>query len=204
MTFQIRKADLACREEDFADMVRAHVERLNEYAHHLLGVEADKNNPDLAPDERRVAFPAPEAHPLVMNACRQHANGDIIADYEILGPTLAERKATLSADVRQRESMLLGNVMPSAKVRHWQFREQDIRAADHMRVSNHVTRIEPDQIDAFLRAARPSDDTAFLEEMKARHEQVAAIQRWAARCEHDIDDLTDETVDGFKVLAFNG
>jgi len=208
MTFQIRRADLPCSAEEFAARVIAHVERLNEYYRHLAGVEADKVNPNLEADERRVAFPGPSEHPLIESAIRPNVYCELpdqaaiaIADYEITGPTLAEKKAALTAQVHKQEAEAIEAVFPAAKRRHWQFREQDIRAADHMRASNHPTRIEPDQMDAFLRSARMTGENMFLDDMNARRAKVDAIQRRAAKLEHGIADLTDDTVDGFKIDA---
>ena len=206
MTFQIRRADLPCSAEDFAARVIAHVERLNEYYRHLAGVEADKVNPNLKADERRVAFPGPSEHPLIESAIRPNVYCELpdqaaiaIADYEITGPTLAEKKAALTAQVHKQEAEAIEAVFPLAKRRHWQFREQDIRAADHARIANHPTRV--DDPAKFLAECRPAEDTQFLADQTARTEKMNAIQRHSARLEHDIADLTDETVDGFKIDA---
>ena len=204
MTVEIKISDLPCPVETFAEHVADYAARLNEYARHLAGVEEDKNNPDLKPEDRRVAFPAPTHHPLVMSACRQHENGEIVGDYQIVGPTLEERKATLIADLRQQAAAMIAKVMPPAKVRHWQYRAQDIHAADQMRVNNHPVKIESDQVQAWLRSVRPAEDTACLDDLNARHETTQRIERWVAKQEHDIDDLTEETIDDWVMAPFNG
>jgi len=196
MTFQIRKADLPCSVERFAELVKAHAEAIAEYERHLLAVAQDADDPNLKPEEKRVAFPPPSAlHPLIEQAIR---------GYEVVGPTLSEKKATLTEAVRACEREAIEANIPAAKRRHWQFRYQDILAADHARLSNHPERIEPEDINAFLASCRPAEDTAFLADYREREVREAAIHRRAAKLEHDIDDLTEETVDTFAVTPFHG
>jgi len=203
MTVKIDRESIRGMAQDFATAVDAHVAALNEYAAHIKGVAEDAVNPDLTPDERRVAFPPPSAHDLIECAVRQ--DGDrFIADYELVGPSLEVRKQRLCAQVDAAEAAEIAKVMPPRKARHWQMREQDIRTADHMRLSNHPVALKPEEINDFLAKARPAEDTTFLIEQGRRHATVTAIQRWAAKAHYDIDDLTDETVEAWKLEPFNG
>lgn len=183
--------------DDFRKAVVAHAEAMREYAEHLRGVEEDAANADLKPEDRRVAFPPPSAHPLVEVAVK--AGG-----YDLVGPPLEVRKQRLSAEVDAAEQAEIAKVMPQRKARYWQMHEQDIRAADNMIVSNHPVPVPHDQITSFLRAKRPADDTAFLDDQQKRRERVASVQRWAAKAHHDIDNLTEETIDGWKLEPFVG
>lgn len=184
MTFKIKLSELPMPLPEFEARVKAFFESLVEYFRHLEGVQADAANPDLTPEERRVAFPAPSEDPLVEAAVRReaHDDGSLSAhvDYEVQGPTLEEKKVALTAEVRAKETAAVHSVMPPAKVRHWHFREQDILKA-------HAPNIPT------------GSDGIFIEEMKVRREKAAAVSRWAAKHEHDIHDLTEENVDQYKV-----
>lgn len=197
MTLKIEIESLPCSPEEFRRAVVAFAEAMREYTEHLRGVEEDAANPNLKLDDRRVAFPPPSAHPFVEAAVK--AGG-----YELVGPSLEVRKQRLCAQVDAAEREDIAEVMPPRKARYWQMREQDIRTADHMMLSNHPVPIPADEINAFLHAKRSADDTAFLDDQQKRRNAIAAVQRWAAKAHHDIDDLTDETVEAWKLEPFHG
>ncbi|MHB8272829.1 hypothetical protein [Bradyrhizobium sp.] len=193
MTIKIKLSSLAVSPEEFARHVEIHAAKLLEYKTHLQGVAADAADPDLKPEERRVAFPPPSEERLVEHAA--------VEGYEFEGPTLDEKKAALFAEVRRLETEGLQAVIPPAKARHWQFREQDIRAADHNRL---LAASDDDKKDPakFIRGTRPVDDDRFMREHAARQDRSAAIQRHAAKHEHDIADLTEDTVDGYVIGGY--
>jgi hypothetical protein len=161
-----------------------------EYAVHLEGVAADAANPELKPEERRVAFPGPAADPLIERAA--------VEGYEIEGPTLAEKKAALLDQVHAAERAALERLIPPNKLRHWQFREQEIRAADHGRYPSDGTLTFADKL-AEVDRTRPAEDTAFLADFQSRKDTQQQVMKAAAKLEHDIDDLTEDTVDAFKI-----
>lgn len=202
-----KKADLPCSEEEFAARCGAHADRLNEYYQHLVGVEQDKTNDSLKPDERRVAFPPPEAaDPRVRMAVVTSGKLGVDAvarpSYEIVRPTLDEKKAALHARVEVGRAAAVEGVIPAAKRQHWAFRQMDIHAADHKRVQDAPLHI--DDVPRFVRETRSADDTAFLAEHAERLSKEGAIQRHAAKLSHDIHDLTEENVDAFEIGAFHG
>lgn len=53
-----------------------------------------------------------------------------------------------------------------------------------------------------IRKRRPEEQTAFLKEQEEHDVRLAAIERHAAELQHDIEDLTVETVDGWKPTPF--
>lgn len=177
MTLKIKLSSLTMAPEAFATQVASHAAAMREYAAHLEGVRADADDEALAPHERRMAFPAPSADPLVERA--------VAEGYEFEGPTLAEKKAALFAEVRRMETEALAAVVPPAKARHWQFMCFDARA----------------RLDKGL--ATDEDDAALTAEVE-RAQRQTLINRRAAKIEHDIDDLTDETVDAFVLEPFVG
>lgn len=196
MTIKIKRSELRnwsgafATDEDFAEHVRNYAAAVAEYNVHLKGVEADAKNEDLKPEERRVAFPPPDHHPLVKAAAEE--------GYEIVGPSLDEKKAALFAEVRRMESEALQSIIPPAKARHWAFHEADIRAKRHAA----MVRTAEGQGQTFTIIVGDGDDL-FMQDMEARRARQVVASRYAAKLEHDIDDLTDETVDSFAIAPFD-
>lgn len=64
----------------------------------------------------------------------------------------------------------------------------------------------PADIDIHAEVAKTRDpeDTKHLEEQKARREKIQAIARAAAQAQHDVEDLTAETIGDWKVPDFKG
>lgn len=176
MTIKIKKSSLMCSPEEFAGHVEGFGRVMREYNAHLEGVRADAENEVLAPEDRRVAFPPPYVDPLIMQAASE--------GYEIIGPSLDEKKAALFAEVKRMESEALQAIIPPAKARHWDFRVREILAA-------HAPRIPT------------GDDGAFVDDIRDRRAKQIEVQRHCAKLEHDIDDLTDETIDSFVIAPFN-
>lgn len=64
----------------------------------------------------------------------------------------------------------------------------------------------PDDIDVHVETAKTRDpeDAMHLEEQNTRREKMEAIARAAAQVQHDIEDLTAETIGDWKVPDFKG
>ncbi len=178
MTLKIERESLPCSAEQFAALVETHAKAMAEYAAHLRGVEADAANEDLKPEDRRVAFPPPSAHPLVEAAVQA-------GDFVLVGPSLEVRKQRLCAEVDAAEQAEIAAIMPQRKVRHWQHLVQDAR----IRLAKGIA---------------TDEDDALMTVQAEREKKIAAVQRWAAKAHHDIDDLTDETVDAWEMEPFVG
>lgn len=186
MTLKIKLWRLTVSPEEFTRRVATHVERMAEYNLHLEGVRIDAANLDMKPEDRRIAFPAPSADALIEQAAAE--------GYEFEGPSLAEKKAALFAAVTRMEEVALQSVIPPAKARHLQYREHDIRAKQAANFAATAT----------YTVTIGDEDSVFLQEMDAKRAKQAAIQRAAAKLEHDIDDLTEATVDAFVLEPFGG
>jgi hypothetical protein len=181
MTVKIKLSTLTITPEAFAEGVAKHAQAMREYSLHLEGVKIDAANPDLKPEDRRVAFPPPSADPLIEQAAAE--------GYEFAGPTLDEKKQALLDEVRRIERETVERAFPVAKRRHWQYREQDIL----QRRSREISKITLPQ---------DADDDNFLADQTERKVKVDVVQRWAAKHEHDISDLTDDTVDHYAIAEF--
>ena len=190
MTIKIKMSTLTIPAEEFARRVESFIGAMKEYAAHLEGVEADELDESLSFDERRIAFPPPSEEPIIEQAARE--------GYELAGPTLEEKKAALFAEVRRLEAEAMQAIMPSAKLRHWQFREHDIRTADHARLAaaSDEDRKDPGK---FIAQTRSAADDHFLNKHTARKAHCDAIARHAAKHEHDIADLSEENVDHYVI-----
>lgn len=184
MTFKIDRETLPCSAEDFAAIVDAHAAALNEYAEHLKGVAADEVDLSLKLEERRVAFPPPEAHELIVRAIRQDGN-TFIADYELIGPSLEVRKQRLSNAVNVLEQAEHDKILPPRKARYLQL----LVGEANERLNKGIATDEDDRL---------------LTEAAARRKKIDAVERWAAKAHHDIEDLTEETIDAWKLESFSG
>lgn len=179
--------------EAFARAVDQHAAAMLEYMEHLKGVEADAMNEDIRPEDRRVAFPPPDPGRIIELAAAE--------GYEIVGPSLDEKKAVLFAEVKRVESEALQAIIPPAKARHWAFQEADIHAADQERYKAQLAMpvSNPMPFDQFSLINRPLADTTFLKEQADRKALVESAMRSAARLEYSIDNLTEETIDGWTM-----
>jgi hypothetical protein len=202
MTMHIKLSSLPWSLEEFQQRAAAYAAAMTEYAQHLKGVAADAENETLAPEDRRVAFPPPTEDWQITAAVRQGDDGIYVVDCKVHGATLDERKSALAARVKELETAAIAEALPSAKARHFHFRKADIDAADVARIAANPNHI--DDVPAFLASTRSDEDARFLDDYAARLAKMNAIQRWAAKLEHDIDDLTEATIDTFEVVPFNG
>lgn len=183
MTLKIDRETLSISPEEFGEKVDAYAARMAEYGEHLKGVEADAANPDLAEDERRVAFPPPDADGLVKRA--------VAEGYEIVGPSFEVRKQRLLQRVSDAEQAELAKVVAPGKRRYFDLQEQAIRVKQAEEWGRQDGGIDP-------------DDEQFLADQDQRREAWAAVVLWAAKQHHDIEDLTEETVDAWEATPFNG
>lgn len=194
MTLKIKLSELTIAPEVFTARVTAFVVAMKEYAAHLEGVKIDAANETLKPAERRVVFPGPSEEPLIERAAHE--------GYEFTGPTLDEKKAALFAKVRELETEALNSIVPPHKARHWSFVEADARQAHSKRVadfhkSHAAVHFEQNEIPAMT-----PEEADIVREADARRARQQSVQRRAAKHEHDIGELTEETIAGYKLESF--
>lgn len=211
MTLKIAKSQMF---EGFEVAVAAHAFEMKNWRSHMVRVAADEAA-NVAPIDRHVAHPRPGSHPLV-EAC---VNENDVADYEIVDdwPTpaqfLAAKKYELLAQVSSAEQVAIASVLPHGKRRLFQMRENDIRFNDAKLASTLTAGLlaaaatavglkKPVDIEAELEKRRLPADTSFLGEQLQRRLRVEAIERAAAQMHHDIEDLTLDTIEAWKITPF--
>lgn len=201
MTYKISLEALGQLGPDgFAAMVASHIAALQEYDAHMVLVRRDAELADLPDEERHTEFPPPHAPVEIESSIKRTPKPDgtttFEPDYEIVPPSIEQRKEKLFAQVSAAEQDATRAVVPAGKIRAFQFREQDIRKADQARYVAAAPMIPTEQ--------RPEADTRFLEEQAAREDRRNEIQRWAASLHSDIEDLTADTIDAWEMTPFHG
>jgi hypothetical protein len=136
--------------------------------------------------------PAPTAHPAVEAAVRRipgtvDVPDDFVADYQIVDdtpapPTLAERKAALAAGVSMQASAAANEIMPPLKSR--------------------LVTLQVIDANAVPEDERTEAQKTTMAEHNLRSKRMQAVNRHHAELESQIDDLTDETIDGWKAEPF--
>jgi hypothetical protein len=213
MTYRIAKSQIF---PGFEVAIAAHAKEMRDWRAHMIRVREDENN-GVTGIDRHVAHPRPGAHPLVEAA----VNENDVADYEIVddGPTpeqiLTSKKNNLMNDVSVAEASAIAAISPPlGKQRLLSMRENDIRVADG-KIMDEIQRpgllaaaavavgiSKPVDTMAEVLRRRPAEDTKFLEEQADRRERTSKINRAAAQMHSDIEDLTLETIDAWKMPPF--
>lgn len=200
MTFSVPKSKTF---PGFDVAVAAHAHEMRNWRAHMARVEEDKKKIDLDPMLRHVAHPRPGASALV-EACVNEAGE---ADYAVVddGPTpeqtLPSRKAELLSLVSDAEQRATDAVMPPlGKRRLLDMREHDILTDPEPKPS--LIKSAALAIGLTKPKERSPADELFLAERQAQRARVNAIQRAAAQAHHDIEDLTQSTIDAWTVPKF--
>lgn len=210
MTHRVPKSRVG---PDFAAAVAAHALEMRNWRAHMKRVGEDEKNGVTDPLLRHVAYPRPMSHPMVEAA----VNENDVADFEIVddGPTpeqaLAAKRNDLFAAVSRAEIEAIAMIVPPGKARSFAFRETDIRNTDAKayekpgvlaKAASAIGITKPADILAEIEKNRPAEDTKFLADQADRRRRVAAIERAAAQMHSDIEDLTLDTVDAWKMPPF--
>lgn len=218
MPTTIRKSQIG-DPEAFARRVSQHAEDLNHHAAHHDALEEEKSRePDVAKRQYQP-YPVPTAHPMIAAAVVR-ISGKFSPAYEVLDDippppaaltdddvALRRKKAELVDFVAHQESAHLGALMPSGKLRARYYRSQDIAEAEEGRRRALAATMTKEEIVAgapakTVLAERSPEDAAFLAEESELHERMRKIQRHAARLQHDVEDLTSETIDTWTMEPF--
>lgn len=170
---------------DFAALVAEHVVALQAHASHMAIVRSQADRP--AEERTHEAYPPPSPHPLVDAAVRRVEGGGFAADYVVEddGPTPEEvfvrKKAELMGAVGAAETAAKAAVMPAGKVRLHAILVADAGAK---------------------KKGRTTEERAALELDEVVTKKFDAINRHGAVLHSEVEDLTAETVDGWKMKEF--
>ena len=201
--------------KDFAAAAASHAVEMKAWRAHMTRVKQDEKN-DVPIERRHVAYPRPRAHPMVERAVDENdeVNFEVLDDGPTAAELLATRKAALMHEVSIAENRAIDAIVPAGKRRLFNLRESDIRMADAAKAkalaasnSGLLKKVAgrtmtPEQMAARIEAERPLEDTALLRAQEERGARIEAIQRAAAQAHHDIEDLTAETIGGWKLPPF--
>lgn len=217
---KIMKSDV---KSTFASDVTSYASELAEWKAHMARVASDKAAG--VPKERAFApYPAPVSDPNVMRAVDADGNPNyqIIDDSPTPDQILENKKVDLITKVRMAEQNAVTRIVPRGKRRAFDFRQNDITAADEVRatallqaqpgptsiVSEWLAKVgigphkDQGKAEADSVAQRPPQDTQFLADQATRQAKIRAIEHAAAQMESDIEDLTTSNIDSWSMPAF--
>lgn len=194
---------------DFAAAAASHAVEMKNWRAHQKRVEEDARNA-VPKAEAHWPQPQPRAHPIVERAVDENDE----ANFEIVDDTLPLKKAALMAEVSRLEQAAIAALLPIGKRRLFALRESDIIERDaRLRNDLHAgnaglirkvtgQQLTTEEIERAITDARGADDTKHLADQAARRDRIAQIERKAAQAHHDIEDLTAETIGGWKPPTF--
>jgi hypothetical protein len=212
MTFKIPKSHVF---DDFEAAVYAHAFEMKRWRLHMSKVADDEKN-NVGPIDRHVAHPMPSDHPLVEASVNENDEADyeIVDDGQTPDQVLLVKKRGLISQVSVIENDLIENVVPLGKRRINNLRENDIlqkdaKIAEELSQKGFVATAagalglkKPADISAEVANRRSAADTQHLADQVDRRSRIEAIQRFAAVLHSDIEDLTIDTIDTWKIPSF--
>ena len=167
---------------------------------------------DIHPADRWVHRKRPLADQRVMDAVNEHD----VADFEIVDDRpelniLKTKKDKFFNDVSIAERSAMDRITPPGKVRIYFLREQDIRAADAAFIQKQSGLLKAasvavgltENIESAVEKQRTPSDTAFMADQAERRRKLGLIERAAAQMHSDIEDLTLENIDKWKMPDFS-
>lgn len=203
MTHTVKKS-IATFLGNFPERVDKFAAELSGWAAHMQRVATDAGNLKLKPEERHAPYPRPTTHPDVEMSVNENFQPDfVIADD---GPTedeaLAAKKNELYQLVSAAENAAIDAVEHPAKRRFFGIRRAEIAQADKKAgeaAARSKSGLDQDGLDKAIKKARKKEDAEFLAQSDARQSRIDEIIRAAAKMHHDIEDLTIDTVDSWKM-----
>lgn len=217
MTVQIPKSSIS---PEFELAVATFAQDMRDWRAHMSRVAADERN-GVQGIEKHEPYARPVATDLVDSAVDEEGN----PDYEIVddGPTaeqiLVMKKSALFGEVLRAEAAAGEKIVPSAHRRLFNLQESAIFAADAKLASDlrkkkkgRIAKVwdaalgkDVDMVaveESEIRAQRPAKDTAHLDAQAERREKLNALAMKSAQAIADIQNLTADNVDAWKLPDF--
>lgn len=203
--------------ENFDVEAAKHAHELKSWKSHQERVELDLKNPPKDPMLMHWPLKKPRAHPSIEAAIDD--NGEV--NFEPVDDTpkpeklsLGHKKIQLHQRISDAHIAAVNVVLPLGKHKLFAMRENAIAGRDEERKIKLVEKnrgffkkltsrlMTSDEITQAIIDSRPPEDAAFLAEQKPRHEKIAIINQISAQALHDVEDLTEDTVDSWKLPDF--
>ena len=218
MTAKIPKSQVTPQLElDIANFAQA----MRDWRSHMARVEEDKKN-GVEGIEKHEPYQRPIASDLVDAAVDEDGKPDyvIVDDGPTAEQILNSKKAALFGEVLRAEAAAAELVVPTAKRRLFNLQESAIYAADEKiaadlkkkkkgRIAKVWDAALGKDVDAIaveaadLRAQRPAKDNAHLDAQAERREKINKLAMISAQAIADIQDLTADNVDDWKLPNFD-
>lgn len=212
MTLKILKSQVA-QIPNFEVRVAEHVQLYNEHKSHMERVASDEKA-GIEGIAKHEPYPASRAHKLIEDAINYDTGK---ADYIIENddPTPAEildqKKNDLFHQVSLAEQDAINKIFPPRTHRSLNIREHDIRQRDIDRgrkisqsyIAKAKSILGGPSIEEQIASARSQEDADFLKEHEDRQNSVQKILRSAASAHSEIDALTIDTIDSWKIPDFS-
>lgn len=156
---------------------------------------------------RHQPYKPPEPHQLVAFVLANGGTFEVLNDDPTPEQILAEKKLVLIHQISSAEAAAVQSVMPPiGKQRAYNLREADIGAADVARANKLIAdgETDPVKLQKAVEKGRPADDTAHLRAQADRRTKVDAIIRAASQMMSDVEDLTIENIDAWRMTPLPG
>lgn len=217
---------------DFPAKAAAHAVEMKAWRAHMARVKDDEAA-GVTGIDKHWPLKRPSSHPLVEAAVNENdeMDFDLVDDGPTPEQVLRARKDALLRDVIHLEQAALAELAPFGKRRLLIQREGDILAAHRDRVrrneemahAEHAQLVREHHDVGLIKSAAsaiglrkepvmppivapvmPPDDAGYVAEQAELRRRSEAIARAAAQAQHDIEDLTAETVDAWRAPDFKG
>lgn len=205
---------------DFATQAATFAVAMKEWRAHMARVKKDEANGVIGID-KHLAYKRPSAHPLIEKAVNEKDE----IDYEIFddGPSpeqvLAVKKNELMGAVNLAELVAVRSIVPVGKIRILNLKETEIRAKDSAVIAKMTAKqngllnsvaaaakikkqITNDDIAAAVISSRTAHENEFISSQERSRLTIEAIGRVAAQAHSDIEDLTLDTIDAWRMPDF--
>jgi len=210
MTFRIRKSLLSST--DLFDIeVAAFAKEMRDWLEREAVVKREEGIHDIPPIERHHRYPAPSAHPIIVQAVDPETG---MPDYEYVDDPIELVREQLIQRVTLDAGKAFDDIETPAKRRAAELRQADIAAEDDKRraqvVEKHtgllqklkIKSLDPAAIEADIRAMRSDDDNAFLVDRDVKQKAIQDIHRKMVNAHSEIEDLNLETAKSYQLPKF--
>ena len=210
MTRKVYKSQIG---PGFEATVAAHAKEMRDWREHMGRVAADERA-GVTGINKHVPYHRPTHHPMILKSVNENDQADyvIIDDSPTPEEILESKKMALHGQLAEAERIAIVAIVPPAKARAFNLRENDINVADSKlviakpgilsKIKVVVGLEEKVSIMDEITKMRPAADTQFLAEQADRRSKVDAIVRTAASISSQIEDLTIDNIDAWKMPAF--